>query len=173
LEGPIEEVFNYIYGDSKPNRDRNQIKKISYYENSTKHPFFQKILEFKNIPNRQIDGESSRSDEVFADYILKMTNYCNPIYFVKLLKFVTLFRECANILNKEKVKNEAKDYTEIFNAEDVPDISNEFITEFLDPDQNIFDINKEEAIDLTQNFCHWLYENNFTCSKLSLISNSY
>jgi hypothetical protein len=24
---------------------------------------------------------------------------------------------------------------------------------------------------LTQNFCHWLYENNFTCSKLSLISN--
>ena len=32
--------------------------------------------------------------------------------------------------------------------------------------------NKEEAIDLTQNLCQWLYDNNFTCSKLSLINNS-
>lgn len=170
----MEEVFNYIYGDTKANRERNLSKKITFYENSSRHPFFQKINEFKNNPNRQqLDGESSRSDEVFADYVLKMANYCNPTYFPKVLKFVTLFRECANILNKEKVKNELKDFTEIFHAEDIPDISNEFITEFLDPDQNVFDINKEEAIDLTQNFCHWLYENNFTCSKLSLISNSY
>jgi hypothetical protein len=166
-------VFNYIYGDSKSNRERNLSKKISYFEDSSRHPFFQKIHGMKNNPNRQLDGETSKSDEVFADYVLKMANYCNPTYFTKILKFVTLFRECANLLNKDKVRNESKEYTEIFNAEDIPDISNEFITEFLDPDQSTFDINKEDSIDLTQNFCHWLYENNFTCSKLSLISNSY
>ncbi len=88
-----------------------------------------------------------------------------------LIKFITLFRECVNIINKEKLRNsEGQEYTQVTNAEDVPDISNDFITEFLDPDTNTFDISKEEAIDLTQNFCHWLYENNFTCSKLSLIS---
>ena len=170
----MEEVFAYIYGESETLRERNRTKNISYYENSSRHPFFQKIYEFKNNPNRQqLDGESAKSDEVFAEYVLKMSNYCNPCYFVKVLKFVTLFRECANILNKEKIKGEGKTYTEMSSAEDIPDISNEFITEFLDPDGNVFDINKEEAIDLTQNFCHWLYENNFTCSKLSLISNSY
>ena len=29
----------------------------------------------------------------------------------------------------------------------------------------------DESIDLTQNLCYWMYENNFTCSKLSLINN--
>jgi hypothetical protein len=167
----FEEVFNYIYGDNKQNRDRNLEKKINFYPSWDKHPFFQKILEFKNTPNRQLDGENAKCDEVFADYVLKMANYCNPTYFAQLLKFVTLFRECVNITNKEKTKNEVKEFTEIYNSEDVPDISNEFITEFIDPDQKIFNIGKDEAIDLTQNFCHWLYENNFTCSKLSLISN--
>lgn len=120
---------------------------------------------------KNLDAESSKCDEVFADYIVKMANYVNPFYMTRLLKFITLFRECVNIINKEKVRSEGKEYTEITNAEDVPDISNDFITEFLDPDTSTFEFSKEEAIDLTQNFCHWLYENNFTCSKLSLISN--
>ena len=33
------------------------------------------------------------------------------------------------------------------------------------------DNSKDECIDLTQNLCFWMYENNFTCSKLSLIRN--
>lgn len=32
-----------------------------------------------------------------------------------------------------KINANNKEYTEIFNAEDVPDVSNEFITEFLNP----------------------------------------
>ncbi len=141
------------------------------YESFSCHPFFVKIQEFASTANmKQLDGENSKCDEVFSDYVVKMARYCNEEYFVKLLKFVTLFRECVNIINKEKAP-EGKEFSELSNAEDVPDISNEFITEFLDPEQNCFDISKEEAIDLTQNFCHWLYENNYTCSKLSLISN--
>jgi hypothetical protein len=100
-----------------------------------------------------------------------MANYVNPTYMIRLLIFITLFRECVNIVNKDKIRYEGKEYSEITNSEDVPEVSNDFITEFLDADTNTFDISKEEAIDLTQNFCHWLYENNFTCSKLSLISN--
>ena len=83
-----------------------------------------------------------------------------------------MFRECLNQQYYDKVKGEDKFYSETFNAEDAPDISNEFVTEFLDCDNNVFDISKDEAIDITQNFCQWLYDNNYTCSKLSLITNS-
>lgn len=102
-----------------------------------------------------------------------MSTLCNPKYFSHLIAFVILFRECLNQINEEKVKNENKDFSELYNAEDVPDISNEFITEFLDCTSDVvpFIFTKEEAIDLTQNFCHWMYEKNFTCSKLSLINN--
>jgi hypothetical protein len=165
---PFEEAFQQIY--SKRHSERNQQKMILPYENAQSHPFYQKLLEFQqSLP--KLDGENSKCDEVFSDYVFKMSRYCNPTYFVKLIKFITLFRECVNVFYKDKVKTEGYEFSQIFNAEDVPDISNEFITEFLDTDQNVFDISKDEAIDLTQNFCHWLYENNFTCSKLSLISN--
>ena len=33
-----------------------------------------------------------------------------------------------------------------------------------------FGFTKDESIDLTQNLCYWMYDNNFTCSKLSLIN---
>jgi hypothetical protein len=168
FEQPIEEVFESIYG--KSHRERNNYKKMNSYEDSESIQFFQKILDNKNTPQKNLDPENSKCEEIFAEYCCKMANYCNPNYFVKLLKFITLFRECVNIQYREKIRQEGRDYSEATNAEDVPDVSNEFITEFLDPDSNTFGFTKEEAIDLTQNFCHWLYENNFTCSKLSLIS---
>lgn len=67
-------------------------------------------------------------------------------------------------------KDEGIEYTEENNAEDAPDISNEFVTEYLESDTNMFGFNKEDVIEITQNFCQWLYDNNFTCSKLSLIN---
>ena len=102
-----------------------------------------------------------------------MSACCNPNYYTKLIKFVTLFREHSNFINASKLKEDEQNkiYTEIKDAEDVPDSSNEFITDFINPEEKNNDLgfNKEECIDLTQNLCHWMYENNYTCSKLSLI----
>ena len=78
-----------------------------------------------------------------------------------------LFRECLNKVNKINVGG--NEYSEVSNSEDAPEISNEFVTEFMD-DENEFNISKEEVIDLTQNLCQYMYDNNFTCSKLSLIN---
>ena len=71
-----------------------------------------------------------------------------------------------------KKKNGDKEYTEINDAEDVPNCSNQFINDFLNPEEkgNDFGFSKDESIDLTQNLCYWMYENNFTSSKLSLIN---
>ena len=99
-----------------------------------------------------------------------MSNYCNEKYYVKLIIFVTLFREHVNIALQDKVPND-KEFTQMVEAEDVPESSNEFITDFLFPNDEDygFEMSKEEAIDLTRNLCNWMYLNNFTCSKLFLL----
>jgi hypothetical protein len=143
------------------------------FENFFEHPLIHKMLEAIEAP-KSLDGEASKCDEIFADYLTKCSKLCRPEFFGKLLKFVFLFREYLNSMYKDKVKNEeGLEYSECTNAEDAPDISNEFVTEFLDAENLKYGINKEDAIDLTQNFCQWLYDSNFTCSKLSLINNNY
>ena len=66
--------------------------------------------------------------------------------------------------------NKYIEYTVINSAENLPLLSNEFINDFLDNDYLLFDFEKEEIIDLIQNFCNWLYINKFTSFKLTLIS---
>jgi hypothetical protein len=162
-----QRVFNDIYDPR--NENRNSLKKMKIYHNVIGHPFISKVCEFFDNP-RPLEGENSKCDDVFCEYLHKVSRLCRPEVFTKVLKFVTLFRESLNIINAEKVKGEEGEYSEISSAEDAPDISNEFVTEFLDTDSNIFNIGKEDAIDLNQNFCQWMYDNNYTCSKLSLIT---
>ena len=99
-----------------------------------------------------------------------MSIYCNEKYYEKLIIFVTLFREHINLINQDKVEK-GKEFSQIREAEDVPESSNEFITDFLFPDDQDFDfgLSKDEAIDLTRNLCNWMYIKNFTCSKLFLL----
>ena len=164
----IDKAFNEIYVQDKKNVIEN--RGIKFYYNIEEHPF---LLKFKRDPHdvNKTGEEQQKADLVFIEYLNKMSIHCNPNYYVKLVKFVTLFREHSNQINSPKVTEANKVYTEEFNAEDVPDTSNEFITDFLNPEDNNDDLGftKDEAIDLTQNLCYWMYENNFTCSKLSLI----
>jgi hypothetical protein len=181
FEKSIKDAFNELY--SHENNDRNKSKEMKIYSNIEEHPFLGKFLLDKHDVNIKIDDEKEVSDIVFMDYLNKMSLHVNPIYFTKLIVFVTLFREYVNIIefkkknkdlnndNNDLFKNESIEYTSTNSAEDVPDLSNEFINDFLDTDKNLFGFNKEDSIDLTQNFCHWMYENNFTSSKLTLISN--
>lgn len=166
----IEEVYNDILNE---NNNFKLNEKTKNYSNYKDHPFFKLIIEgLEKTP--QLDGESSKCDEIFADYIVKVAKLTNDRMFVKVLKFVFLFRECLNDLYKDKVKDSPDSlFSEITNAEDAPDISNEFVTDYLETDSEKYGFSKDDAIDLTQNFCQWLYDNNFTCSKLSLINNNY
>ena len=138
------------------------------------------LLEYypRGIPSNNNLDENSKCDDVLAFYLFKVARNSKEECFEKVLQFVILFRECLNYMYKDTIVNKTndsiihKDFSEEFTCEDAPDISNEFILEFLQTDQMIMGYSKEEAIDLTQNLCQWLYDNNFTCSKLSLINNS-
>ena len=175
FEKSIIDAFHILY--SRNNFDRNLNKDMKNYNKIQEHPFLGKFLLDKHDVNIKINDEKEISDKVFMDYLNKMSLHVNPNYFTTLIIFVTLFREFVNITElkkkniKEKNFNNDVEYTSVNSAEDVPDLSNEFINEFLETDKKLFDFNKEDSIDLTQNFCHWMYENNFTSSKLTLISN--
>ena len=169
----IDIAFSELYGEE--NKKRNELREMKYYDSINFHPFLNKFKLDKHNINQNVICGHIIADVVLIEYLNKMSMFCNEQYYIKLIKFVTLFREHVNIFNANEDKNKygVLEYTTIKDAEDVPDCSNEFITDFLHPEGNEtdFGFTKEESIDLTQNLCYWMYENNFTCSKLSLINN--
>jgi len=168
----IDAAFKQLYDPDPVKRKRIDSRGIKFYGSIEEHPFLNKFKMDNHDINKTGD-EHQIADSVFIEYLNKMSAFCNPNYFTKLIKFVTLFREHSNLINSSKLKEDEQNkvYTEIKDAEDVPDSSNEFITDFINPEEKNNDLgfNKEECIDLTQNLCYWMYENNYTCSKLSLI----
>ena len=166
----IDKAFQELYDPEK--RKRIDGRGIKFYFNVDEHPFLNKFKKDAHDINKSGD-EHQIADLVFIEYLNKMSAYCNPNYYTRLIEFVTLFREHSNQINVSKLKEDELNniYTECRDAEDVPDSSNEFITDFINPEEknDDFGFNKEECIDLTQNLCFWMYENNYTCSKLSLI----
>jgi len=133
-------------------------------------------------------------DEIFAEYLGFVAKKVNKTYYIQLQKFVLFFRDCTNI-NSEYLKEESKsmpkdlfpemepgyhslnkdnnstshqeDYCSTHNAEQLPDISNKFVVNYMQNKKQYISI--KEIMELTQNFCQWLFNNGFTCAKLSLI----
>ena len=96
----------------------------------------------------------------------------NQDYFIFATKFIILFRECVNEIKSKDPKYSESEYTSIENAEIFPEQCNEFFSNFLERN-SFFDFNEEdknELIEIIQNFCYWLFLNSYTKSKLSLAS---
>jgi len=64
------------------------------------------------------------------------------------------------------------EYTTICNADFLPLVCNEFITEYLDKHNHKTNIDRGDAIDLTRNLCWWLNEHNLTCAYISMNNKS-
>ena len=169
----IKNSFKFIYIKEEGKVDKAKKlkdRKMKEYTKIEDHPFLNKFLLDKHDIVQKYEDIQTPTDLVLINYLNKMSVYCNEKFYEKLIIFVTLFREHANIINQDKVEKD-KEFTQFKEAEDIPESSNEFITDFLFPDEQEieFGISKEEAIDLTRNLCNWMYTNNFTCSKLFLL----
>ena len=154
------------------------------------YPFYKLIIDNWDkkdpFPNKECYSDPKLSDisskiqtysldELFFLYLNEFAIKTNKEYFWFMLKFVILFRECINSLRNNLVKKEhqsenKKFYSEIYNAETVPDICNDFFVDFMEP-KNFFGLHKEELIELIQHFCYWLYLNQYTQSHLALLDN--
>ena len=89
-----------------------------------------------------------------------------------MIKFIVLFRECINKLRANLVKKDEQNklYSEIYNSENIPEMFNDFVLEFMEP-YDYFGLNKDELIELIQHFCYWLNLKQYTQLHLSLLNN--
>lgn len=108
-----------------------------------------------------IDNEKS-CDFAFDKYLKNAYLFTNRNYFDFLFKFVVMFKECIN-------QKKGQTYTRNNNADIVPDMCNDFVSDFLEKN-NFFSMDVNELINAIQHCCHWLWENHYTTSKLTLMS---
>lgn len=139
-------------------------------------------LELKHLPGTngvENGGENpvkrTTCDEILHEYISECALKSNKEYFRFTFKFVLLFRECINKFRAEEVPKEeiSRTFCEVCPADQAPDLCNEFITDFME-NADFFGLNLDrerlELIEVIQHFCHWLYERNYTTSRLTLLS---
>ena len=165
-------------------------------EKVEKYPFYQLIVKNweKNNPNieqesyyddnnqKEIDIsgylkkiKSPCIDGLFYIYLREFSRKTNKDYFWFIIKFVVLFREFINQKKKEYIKKEVitenkKEFSQIYNAEGIPEMCNDFYIEFMEPHE-FFGLNQNELIELIQHFCYWLYCREYTQSHLTLLQN--
>lgn len=127
--------------------------------------------------NNNIEQQrQSNCDTAFIGYVKEFYSQTNYDYLHFLLKFVVMFRQCINKLKRtdtsdsqDKIFVDPKNYyTQSNNAEGVPDMCNDFVTEFMEP-KDYFGMDTMELIEIIQHFCHWLFIKNFTTSRLTLV----
>ena len=178
----IQEYFKKIFSQCKKELFNN----IENIENYSFYTLFIENWDKENpFPNQECFsgntkvGEASckvqsyNLDELFFFYLKEFSKKTNKEYFWFMMKFIVLFRECINTLRKDLIKQEdkselKKEYTQIYNAETVPEICNDFFVEFMEP-YSFFGLLKEELIELIQHFCYWLYSKQYAQSHLTLL----
>lgn len=121
--------------------------------------------EYSFIGNK-IDSEKS-IDKGFWKYLLFISTLANKEYFEFVFKFIVLFRESILI----QMSNDSNFTSKEDSSEIVPDCCNEFVGVFMEKHNN-FGLEMNELINIIQHFCNWLWENQYTSSRLSLLSNS-
>lgn len=124
-------------------------------------------------------------DETFAVYLYHISKKTNPTFYRVVLAFVIFFRECLNHIGwTKRIQSEEIDVSKnpeiqkkmqntqfclANTAEYAPEICNEFVTVYMEDNRELFNIDRVDCIDLTINLCHWLFEHQFTCLKLTMI----
>ena len=130
--------------------------------------------------------KKKKCDEVFAEYLAAVAKVVKKSWYHEILMLVFLFRECLDHFGQRlkvskqtqgvvppEVLSDSKgeeDYCLTNNAEQAPEVSNEFVTMYLDEVKPGFD--RQSSVDFTQNICSWLFNNGYTCARLSLITDS-
>lgn len=163
--------------DESGNAPNNQPTEIKTQSNMEEHEY--------------IDDELTRKrekscDQIFAEYLGFVAQKVRKEYYIQVLRFVFLFRECINsngerLIEDRKnlpeflfpknsvVNNPTKDYCCDNNGEQVPDMCNEFLMRHIKERQGMVDLEDTEMIELMQNLCYWMFINGYTCSKIALI----
>jgi hypothetical protein len=163
----VEMVYSQLYNNNVK-IEADSLPKLKHYGKILCHPLYNILL--KMDPKNMKDmNEESRCDEVFADYIMKISFLCHDSLFIKILRFLTIYRD---FLNLHYINSSNGEYCVEENSENVPDPLNTFLQEHMKELFGYFDLKMEECIEYSQNFCRWLYDNYFTTSRVTLNHNN-
>ena len=126
------------------------------------------IHELNEIPKKI---KKTNLDGIFFIYLKEVSKITNINYFYFILEFIIIFREYINELRNNYIYKEIqtenkKYYTEIYNAESVPNICNDFFNIFLE--KYNFTLDENELMEIIQHFCYWLYKNHFSSNHLTI-----
>jgi len=156
-------------------------------QSSTKEIKTQKNVEEQELMEDEISKKREKScDQIFAEYLGSVAQKVHKEYYINVLRYMLLFRECINANGKQLIEerknlpsflfpknnvliNPTKDYSCDNNGEQVPDMCNEFLMHYIKARRNLIKLEDGELIDLMQNLCHWMFVNGYTCSKIALI----
>jgi len=177
-------IFNSLYIENKDSITENYTY-INYLDNNLLSLINQIQVDSRKkeeIIKRNL-GQSKPCDIIFIEYLEYVCQESNLEYFKFIFKIILLFRECINkykniemhnrksILNEEIPEN-IKEYTQHYNSDQIPELCNEFLTDFMES-SNYYGMNtleeREEIITIVHHFCYWLFKNYYTSSKLTLL----
>lgn len=187
-EQNYEKAFNDIY------KEHSSQMNNPTYTNWKEYPLLKLMISISNNNNNNSASEENNNsnanneccDVVMKKYLDAILTQCNDDYFVFVIKFIILFRECYNS-NKEKDNNTANvidnvdinesninnnsEISTIRSADKLPELCNAFFCEYLDKKKYICFDEKEdqnELIEIIQHFCYWLFINKYTKSRICL-----
>ena len=194
----FKESIEYVSEGKKSYKEHNLYKQILklHIENCKNIQYKEEFKEYIHKENSQEkadiikeEKQGKNCDEILAEFLDEQSKETNQTYYGKLLKFILMYRDFYNtngesILNNlnhadpeikesspEQKENESKEeYCLNHDAEQFPEVSNEFILDYFDKTTSS-DITREEAISFTQLVCNWLFGKAYTSSKLSLLEN--
>jgi len=178
-------LFKELYINHK-NELFNSINKIEEYN------FYNLLIKNWDIGDESFENKSRFSmlncfqsesvvdkppiDMVFFLYLKYLSKKnLNLKYFCLIFKYITIFREYINkekknTINKKFISENKNEYTQIYDAEIIPDLFNDFLMDFMESN-NYFGLNKDEIIQLIEFFCYWLLTKGYTDSHISKIDN--
>ena len=184
----FKEIYQIVYHDKK------------IYNSPENHPLFIELKrnnEEKQILDQTtgkrvtlkedfVAKRKKKCDEILATYIYFIAENVKSEYCKKVLKFILMYRECLNQsadkLNEEKKNlpevlslhedkpSAQSEYCIINNGEQIPDVSNYFVTLYL-AKNNIKNKELEDFKELTLHMCNWLFFNGYSCSLISFTNN--
>ncbi len=132
------------------------------------------------------EGKVKNCDQVFCEYLREVSKVTNPEYFSTVVKFVILYRECLNEYGwhkfgarpgvapeneseneKEEAKSRPEEYVVVNSPEFIPELANELVLSYL-PEKGCL-VPSTEATSLIINFCEWLLNSGYTCTKVGYV----
>jgi hypothetical protein len=162
IKNNLRTIFNQIHEELLPNI--NNVEEYHFYnliiENWDKNEKLEKILQY-NL------------DIIFLLYLKEFYEKVNLEYFWFMIKFIVLLREYLNNFKEGNVNKDEKnklEYSQAFGAENVPEVFNDFLLEFMEL-YDYFGMDKEEIIEIILHFCFWLSAKQFTQLNISLLNN--